>query len=127
MIHLQQPEKSSLCGQACVAMIAGITLDESIKVFRTKGGTRTSDVYRALTTLGIKCGDKLVRLKDGIQKPNICIVKLHFSDTKNTHWTVWNHNHFYDPGLEFPIEEYPKHLVRETSFLPIFCNPEKGD
>jgi hypothetical protein len=38
---IQQPEGSSLCGQTCVAMIAGITLEESIGAFGgKKRGTR---------------------------------------------------------------------------------------
>jgi len=118
---LQQPRDSSLCGQTCVAMLADITLEESIKVFSTKGGTRTRDVVKALTSLGIKCGDKLIRLSTGVKKPDLCIVKLHFTDDKNTHWTVWNNGWFYDPGCRFTMREYPE-FVRETSFLPIFDN-----
>ena len=127
MKHLQKPEESSLCGQTCVAMIAGISLEESINAFGTRGGTRTKDVVRALTKLGVKCGNKLIKLRSDVQKTEVCISKLHFSTGKHTHWTVWNKNCFFDPGLPHLIGKYPEHLVKETSFLPIFTEEDEED
>jgi hypothetical protein len=78
MIKYQyQPPGSSLCGQTCVAMIAGITLEESIEAFRgKKGGTRTKEVVAALRKLGINCGDPpLTRIKSQ-ELPDTCIVGL---------------------------------------------------
>jgi len=60
---VRQPEGSSLCGQACVATIAGVSLEESIRAFDgTRGGTRTKQVINALRKFGIACGDKLLRI-----------------------------------------------------------------
>jgi hypothetical protein len=122
--HIYQPPGSSLCGQTCVAMITGISLDESIQLFDGKrGGTRTRDLVNALANKGIQCGDKLVRLK-GQAKPNVCIVKLHFDDSKVTHWVVWHNGRFYDPSyygdgqLNAKKNEYQTG-VRETSYLPV--------
>jgi hypothetical protein len=114
---LRQPEDSSLCGQTCVAMLAGVSLEESIKVFDTKGGTKTKQVLATLKHFGVKCGD-LTRLKNGVKKSPICIVKLHFKDCDDTHWTVYNCGIYYDPDLGV-VAGYPKEWVRETSFLPI--------
>jgi hypothetical protein len=126
---IQQPEGSSLCGQTCVAMIAGITLEESIEAFGGKrGATRTTDLVNALRKLGINCGDPpLVRIK-GQLYPDTCIVKLHFNDRKNTHWTVWHKGKFYDPEAHLMVhlelldgnEYHPVLGVRQTSYLPIF-------
>lgn len=125
---MQQPEGSSLCGQTCVAMIAGVTLEESIEAFGGKrGGTRTKDLVAALRKLGIECGDPpLIRI-NGQCYPDTCIVKLHFNDRKNTHWTVWHEGRFYDPEAypNFFINEFlggNKYWegVRQTSYLPIF-------
>jgi hypothetical protein len=124
--HIFQPPNSKLCGQTCVAMIAGITLKESIEAFGgKKGRTRTKDVVGALRKLGINCGDPpLTRLK-GQDKPDTCIVKLHFDGTTNTHWVIWHEEIFYDPSLYGDSElnktknKYPEG-VRQTSYLPIF-------
>ncbi len=122
--HIFQPSGSSLCGQTCVAMIAEVSLEESIEAFGGKnGGTRTKDVVTALQKLGIQCDEKLTRFK-GIL-PDVSIVKLHFDDVTGTHWTLWCNGRFYDPSrygnssLNTSKTEYPEG-VRITSYLPIF-------
>jgi len=45
---VRQPFASNQCGQACVATICGITLEESLMIFRCKGQTRTKQVIAAL-------------------------------------------------------------------------------
>jgi hypothetical protein len=126
--HIFQPPGSSLCGQTCVAMIADITMEESIKAFGGKKAcTRTKDIITALKKLGIDCGDPpLIRMK-GQELPDNCIVKLRFDDRKNTHWTLWHKGQFYDPEEHVAVF-MKKYLnsnkywegVRQTSYLPIF-------
>jgi hypothetical protein len=121
---IMQPEGSSLCGQACVAMIAGITLEESIKVFGTKGGTHTNDLIRAFKRLGISCDNRPILIGPRHKyrtKPPICIVRQHFKDRKNTHWVVFYKGMYYDPSLG-TLERYEDFFddVRETSYLEIF-------
>ena len=119
MYLVRQSEGSSLCGQACVATIAGVSLEESIRAFGgTKGGTRTKQVISALRKLGIKCGDSLVRLAKKSSKPPVCIVRLHFDGYKFTHWTVYNKGLYLDPDFG-TLKEYPSG-VRETSYLPVY-------
>jgi len=115
---IRQPEGSSLCGQACVATIAGVSLAESIAAFGTKGKTGTKQVVKALQSLGIKCGDRLVKLTKENRKPHVCIVKLHFDGYKFTHWTVYNKGLYLDPDFG-TLKEYPSG-VRETSYLPVY-------
>jgi hypothetical protein len=127
--HFFQPLDSSLCGQTCVAMIAGISLEESIAAFGgTRGATRTKHLAEALQKLGVKCGDPpLTRLPNPWgwdDLPMTCIVKIHFEWTKVTHWAIWHNNRFYDPS-EFGHELLYKNItyppgVRVTSYLPIF-------
>jgi len=115
---VMQPYGSSLCGQACVATIAGITLEESVEAFGgTKAGTRTKQVVEALRKLGINCGDRLIRIKDG-NKPDCCIVKQYFDNCDWTHWVVYYNGCYFDPG----IGVYKKYVegMRETSYLPIY-------
>jgi hypothetical protein len=119
IIYLQQPEKSSLCGQTCVAMIAGVTLEKSLEVFGTKGGTKPKQLIDTLKVLGVNCGDSLVKIIRVISKPPICIVRLHFKESKHTHWTIWYKDHYLDPALPMYVVEYPIEVAWETSFIAI--------
>ena len=126
MIHQFQPPGSSLCGQTCVAMIAGVSLDESIRAFGgKKGGTRTNDVISALRKLGFNTSDRLIRFNGACFPSDTVIVKLRFSDSKETHWTLWHEGRFYDPSryghgtLNQAKNMYPEG-VRMTSYLPIY-------
>ncbi|GAG78734.1 unnamed protein product [marine sediment metagenome] len=113
---IKQPDNSNLCGQACVAMIAGISLDESIKLFNSRGTTTTKNIYYALWKRGISCSDKAVRIKND-NKPELCIVLIHCTGCKNTHWCIWNNNKYYDPvrGIRRKLDIDQ----RETSFIRI--------
>ena len=117
MIDLvRQPDNSNLCGQACVAMIAGISLNESIKLFNSRGKTNTKKLYYALQERGIICSDKATRIKNN-NKPEFCIVIIHYTGYKYTHWCIWNDNKYYDParGVKTKLDKFE----RETSFIKI--------
>ena len=113
---IRQPEDSNLCGQTCVAMIAGISLNESIKLFNSRGTTTTKNVYEALQKKEISCSDKAIRIKNN-NKPKFCIVKIHYTGFKNLHWCIWNNNKYYDPvrGIRKKLDVFE----RETSFIKI--------
>lgn len=113
---IRQPDNSNLCGQACVAMIAGISLDESIKLFNSKGKTRTKQLYHALKKRRISCDEKAIRIKNN-NKPEFCIVIIHYTGYKYTHWCIWNDNKYYDParGVRTKLDKFE----RETSFIKI--------
>ncbi len=112
---IRQPEGSNLCGQACVAMIAGISLKKSIEIFQKKGCTSTRHVVAALRKLGISCGDKLVRLGEVLPWP--CIVHIHYPDIKATHWAVFYDGYYLDPALGL-VRGYGSY-ARVTSYLPV--------
>lgn len=122
MIFMLQPENSCLCGQTCVAMIAEISLEESISVFGKRSSTTTKDVINALRKLGISCGDRLLSAKKH-EKPDVCICVLHYKDFKQTHWCVWNGEWYLDPAYGI-IDEYGEGF-RVTSYLPIYLGGRK--
>jgi len=132
MKFLRQPEDSSLCGQTCVAMIADISLDESIKLFGTRGVTTTKMVASVLKKCGFKCSDRLTRIKSAHEitpskaattLPELCIVKIRWLDNPNSsHWVIYNSGMFYDPdvGILKPKKyDKRKHYMRITSYLEI--------
>lgn len=56
-----QHSGSSLCGQACVAMVTGMELDSCIELLfeGRKGKTHTRDLIDALYLAGRDCGKRL--------------------------------------------------------------------
>ena len=135
MIQLvKQPVNSRCCGQACVAMLAGVTLNESVRIFGKRSTTTTKDVVAALRKLGIQCGDRAVRLGKGVWKSGRCMVVVHAKgDKKYLHWVVYGDGRYYDPaagiapGLNEPhydphTDEYREYEIEryETSYLPVY-------
>lgn len=107
MRHLTQPKGSSLCGQTCVAMAAGVTLLRSIEVFGTRGGTRTKQVVAALRAFGFETvGDRLVRWDDKTAPPRHAILHLIWDKPgkkhKHGHWVLNWEGIVHDPALDTP-------------------------
>ena len=102
--HQYQPPKSRMCGQTCVAMLLGMTLEECIKlVFKGYDkGTTTKHLMKVLDQAGYMMNyKKLVKVpKDG-SMPDRAIVKLRRTDVNysaNWHWVLYADGRYYDPG-----------------------------
>jgi hypothetical protein len=118
-----QPEGSDLCGQACVAMVAAVSLRRAIEATGHEHATTTGDVVGALETLGIECHGKLVRLSR--KRPNIptrAMVHICRSEVISerrraaSHWMVSWDGKIFDPGGRYP-QGFEKWKI--TSFLEI--------
>lgn len=94
---VRQPKDSNLCGQACVATILGITLDESIELFGTRGRTTWKKVIGVLRSRGVKCDNELT-IVNGSGVPVRCIVKIWWGTKENaTHWSIRDGDRLLDP------------------------------
>ena len=119
-----QPEGSSLCGQSCVAMIAGISLSQSIEVIGHKRKTRWAELRDALTGLGFSVSEKLTKIRSRSDLPRFCIVKKYWGAGNTSHWIVKCNGLTYDPisGLNcavlLPFAKKPN--VRITSYGEIY-------
>jgi ABC-type bacteriocin/lantibiotic exporter with double-glycine peptidase domain len=117
---LQKP-KSSCCGQCCVAMVAGIKLKASYKIFGTKGGTTTKAVRRALDKLGYQVNERLLTFRHELALPSPCILVLRFPKEvqRAGHWVVYDNGLIYCPSLGiYPyIELCAREGVKCTSYL----------
>jgi hypothetical protein len=115
-----QPEGSSLCGQSCVAMIAGISLSQSIKAIGHKRKTRWVELRDALTGLGFSVSEKLTKVQSRSDLPRFCVVRIYWGADNTSHWIIKCGGLTYDPisGLncaEFlPFAKKPH--VRVTSY-----------
>jgi len=106
-----------LCGQACIAMIAEVSLDEACTAVGHGHSTTTKDIVQGLRRLGLSCTDRLVRVRHN-QIPPYCIVKQPWFESSNWHWiVVWNEK-LLDPDA---APERPPAAGRPfTSYLPIW-------
>lgn len=114
---VKQPKGSNLCGQACVATIGNISLEDSIRIFDREGRTNTKDLIYALELLGFVCATRLKRGKP--EQDDLAIVKF-LHPNRKSHWVVWYKGKYYDP-IAGVSKKVPKYLSesKQTSFLRI--------
>ena len=93
---IQQPKNKKICGQIAVAVIAGISVDEAIKVVGKKGCTTTKDLASALRKLGYTCDNRCKPFRK-LPFPKLAIAQLK-SPTRRSgwHWIVIDSGRIYD-------------------------------
>jgi hypothetical protein len=131
------------CGQACVAMIAGISLEQSIVLFGHAHATRTKEVIAVLRKLGFRTPDRLhigpTKHRQGWASKSFGLFHVVWEQDvfiwrngepvpkkrRTGHWVVHNYGAVYDPlGVVVEsLEEYEKQIVgrgRVLSGLNVF-------
>lgn len=94
---IMQPKKSKLCGQCTIAMLSGITLDESIKLFGHSRTSYFSDYTRVLKALDIPFTKNVkVDNRKKYELPKKCMVRLQFVGRKTGHLIAYEDGKFYD-------------------------------
>lgn len=126
IVHIQQPQNSSLCGQSCVAMYCGVTLEESVKAFASKGGTRTRQVISVIQSFGVDMDYKPLQLiKKDSTLPETCIIKIVWEGKKRSHWILKKGNVVHDPSYASPCTDFSvynswlKEYGKMTSYLEL--------
>lgn len=117
--YVRKPEETNHCAAACVAMVTGKSIEETVSAFKDNTGVaNTKEVADALHSFGIECEDKLTRINEKTSLPDTCLVKLRIGKYTNTRWAVWHNGRYYDP--EYGITaDYPPD-IRATAFLSVF-------
>lgn len=107
MQFIRQPEDTNLCGQACVAMLCEITLEEAVMLVRTRGATRTCDLKRAIRAMGL---DTAERRKRGMpDKSQTALLYFQSKERDKAHWVLWRKGKYYDPSAGV-FRKLPNHL-----------------
>ena len=80
--YVQQPTFET-CGQACIAMLSGYSIEEVIKTMKTKGPTSIGQLIEALDYYGIKHAEKNKRISKKNPKYSevsigYCTIKVNF-------------------------------------------------
>lgn len=105
-----------MCGQACIAMLAGTSIEEVAKVMGTRGSTSIGQLIDALDYYKIRHSEKNLRLsKKNPCYSDISILTVHMP--KYTHWVLYYKGKFYDPEFGILDECHPEGKI--TSFLEI--------
>lgn len=117
MTLLMQPT-SSTCGQACIAMITGKTIDEVIHDMKTDDPTSIGQLIEILDRYGIKHAEKNLRISKKTPVPyKYSILTVH-TNAGYTHWVLLYDNKYYDPEFGLIEGEYTHGKI--TSFFSLF-------
>lgn len=118
--YISQPT-SLTCGQACIAMLANISIEEAINKMGTDGSTEPIDIINGLRACGVKCGDSFVKItEENPNYPPICVLLVWFPSYG--HWVVHYHGKFYDPEFGLLDECVPHGRI--GSYLSVDLNKE---
>lgn len=72
---MKQPTEY-LCGQTCVAMLAGVTVEEVVSVMNNDKGTGKKDIEKALNYYGIRQARTMTKADNKSVLPKVCILKV---------------------------------------------------
>ena len=117
--YIKQPT-DYLCGQACVAMLAGVTVEEVVAVMKNDKGTGKKDIEKALNYYGIRQAKTMTKADNSSVLPKVCILKVLLP--KYGHWILYYDGKYYDP--EFGVMEELHQKARIQSYLEIFVDEE---
>lgn len=116
---VRQPENSSLCGQCCIAMAAGVSLKAAVQAVghSRNSGTSTREVIDALRRLGVGSAERCRRISRARPEyPPRAILVVRQNGNKRYHWVYYEKGAFYDPE-----ERWPRYGGwRVTSCLEVF-------
>lgn len=118
--YIKQPTEY-LCGQACVAMLADVTIEEVVSVMQTDKGTGKKDIEKALSYYGISQAKTMIKADNSSVLPKVCILKVLLPGY--SHWILYYDGKYYDP--EFGLMEELYHKARIQSYLEIFVDEEQ--
>ena len=107
-----------LCGQSCVAMLAGITLEEAINTMHCGEWQATIDkIVRALNYFGIDHSEEIIYTngKENITLPRCCVILEKMG--RYSHYLVYFEGKGYDSNLGI-LEHYD--LSKIKGYLEIY-------
>ncbi len=92
--HIYEPNPLA-CGQAVLAMLSGLNVEEIIKLVKTEKETTLKDMKAALKSLGISFKENKVEVKSKNELPRVALLSL--ETPKCWHWSLYFDGVFYDP------------------------------
>ena len=93
-VYLREPTPLQ-CGQAVLAMLGGITVEEVIRLVGTERETTLQDMFSCLDALGIAYRRDRVPVTAAAELPPVCLLSL--ETPRCWHWSLYWHGMFLDP------------------------------
>lgn len=106
------------CGQACIAMITGKSIEDVIHDMKTSGPTSIGQLIDILDAYGVKHGEKNTRISKKNPAPHEFSILTVHTNKGYTHWTLLYDGKYYDPEFGLIEGAYPHGKI--TSFLGIY-------
>jgi len=94
IVLVREPVRTA-CGQACIAMLAGVDINDVFKTMKTRRGTSTKMLYDAMYHYKIRHSGRLFLSKEQPVLPETCILGVKMPTYG--HWVVYHKGVFYDP------------------------------
>ncbi len=92
--HIYEPDDLQ-CGQAVIAMLADVSIEEVIEVVGTNRETTLSQMFKAFEHYGISCSKERIAENKKENLPSVCLLSL--ETPRCWHWSLYFHGKFYDP------------------------------
>lgn len=97
--YIEQPTNSKVCGQTCIAMVLGISLEEAIKLYGHRKATSFNDHKVILERFGYTLGEFIkIDNRKGFDLPDLCLVRIVKANNKVGHFIIHDNGKFYDPS-----------------------------
>lgn len=114
--YLKQPTNGS-CGQTCIAMLAGISVDEVVKIMKsTKWQASISKVLETLDYFGFSYKKPVYTHGKKVKFPKCCIINTR--GCEKNHLLVYYDGIFYDPTTgvtnDYRYEDIISYIEIET-------------
>ena len=113
--YIRQPTEY-LCGQACVAMIANVPVDDVIRFMNNDKSTGKKDIEKALDHYGIRQAKTMIKADSKTLLPPVCLLKVLLPGY--SHWILYYHGKYYDP--EFGLTDELVAKAKVQSYLELF-------
>lgn len=92
--YIKEPT-SLQCGQAVLAMLSGLSVEEIIETVGTERETDLKMMFSALDKFGISYSKTRIAVNRREELPSICILSL--ETPRCWHWSLYFKGVFYDP------------------------------
>lgn len=93
------------CGQAAIAMAAGVTVDEVIGLLGNERETALKEMRFAFSHYGFEMSAARVQVQKKEQLPPLCLLSL--ETPRCWHWSLYADGTFYDPEHGV-MEDFPE-------------------
>ncbi len=100
------------CGQACIAIITGKSVEDVIRDMKTCGPASIDQLIDALDRYGVRHTERNTRISKKNPTPHSCSILTIHTNAGYTHWVLLHDRKYYDPEFgviedEYPMEESP--------------------